>query len=199
MSLSGDRRECDVTLAETQTIKPDGHGGMLSNMRESFSNMRGSANEALQKFARQPKVTLPIGKKGIEVATDRVRAVPAITPTLSGMIGMTAIGLGVTGLFFPKAVARSLGLNAPASAVRLLFGAREMWSGVSLVSDPTRSEVLWARVAADVFDIAVLRALDNPRNNRRGATRGALAFVLGVTALDLITAVRMSTVQRNCE
>jgi hypothetical protein len=188
-----------VTLAETQTIKPDGHGGMLSNMRDSFANMRGSANEALQKFARQPKVTLPMGKKKIEVATDRVRAVPAITPTLSGMIGMTAVGLGLAGLLFPKAVARSVGLNAPAPVVQLLFGAREMWSGVSLVSDPTRADVLWARVAGDVFDIAALRALDNPRNNRRGGARGALAFVLGVTALDVITAVRMSTVQRNCE
>ena len=189
-----------MSLAEHQTIKPDGHAaGMLSNMRESFANMRGSANEALQNFAREPKVTLPLGKKKIQLATDRVRAAPAITPTLSGMIGLTAMGLGVAGLLFPKAVARGLGLDAPSPVVRTLFGLREMWSGVSLASDPTRVDVLWARVAGDVFDIAALKGLDRPANAKRGAARLALGFVLAVAALDVVTAVRMSTVQRNCE
>ena len=188
-----------MTLAEHQPSKPDGHApGMWANVRESFETMRGSANEALQNFARSPKVTLPMGKKKIQLATDRVRAAPAITPTLSGMIGMTAIGLGVAGLFFPRAVARSLGLNASAPVVRSVFGLRELWSGYSLAGDPTRTGVLWARVAGDVFDIAALKALDRPDNRKRGNARMALGFVLAVTALDVVTAVRMSAVQRNC-
>jgi hypothetical protein len=59
--------------------------------------------------------------------------------------------------------------------------------------------MLWTRVAGDAFDIAVLRALDNPRNPQRGAAKAALGFVLAVTALDVITAFRMTNVKRNCE
>jgi len=182
-----------VSLTEHQSAKPNGHAGLFSNL-----STPARAKEALQNFARSPKVSLPIGKKRIELATDRVRAAPAVTPTVSGMIGMTAITLGLAGIFFPTAVARGLGLNAPAPVVQGLFGLRELWSGYSLVGDPTRSDVLWARVAGDAFDIAALKALDRPGNARRGAARAALGFVLAVTALDVVTAVRMSTVKRTC-
>jgi hypothetical protein len=183
-----------VSLAETEMPKPNGHAGVLSNLRPSEK-----AKAAFENFARAPKVTLPIGGKKAELATDRVRAAPALTPTLSGAIGLTAIGLGVAGLFFPKAVKRTLGVTAPTPVVQAAFGARELASGYILASDPTRSDVLWARVAGDVFDIACLKALDKPENPKRGNARAALGFVLAVTALDVVTAVRMSTVKRTCD
>ena len=131
------------------------------------------------------------------VATDRVRAAPAISPSVSMNIGVTAIGLGLWGLLFPRHVSRVLGLNAPPPVVRTLFGARELWTGFSLAGDPTKAGMLWTRVAGDIFDIAVLRSLDHPANRRRGAAKAALGFVLAVTALDAITALRMSKVDRN--
>ena len=70
---------------------------------------------------------------------------------------------------------------------------------MSLFSDPTRSGVLWARVACDVFDIAVLSALNRPSNPKQGNARLALGVVLAVTALDVITAARMTNVKRNCD
>ena len=130
--------------------------------------------------------------------TDSVRAKPAITPQLSMMIGMTAIGLGVWGTLFPQSVKKTLGVKSSTPVIRAAFGAREMWSGSSLAGDPTRAEVLWARVAGDVADIAVLGALSKPDNPKQGNARLALGFVLAVTALDLVTAVRMTNVQRNC-
>jgi hypothetical protein len=59
--------------------------------------------------------------------------------------------------------------------------------------------VLWARVAGDVFDIAALKALDSPKNPKRGNARLALGLVLAISALDVVAAVRMSGVRRNCE
>jgi hypothetical protein len=138
------------------------------------------------------------GKPPMHLATDRVRAKPAVTPQLSMMIGMTAIGLGVWGALFPKSVQRLLGTKASTPVIRTVFGAREMWSGYSLAGDPTRADVLWTRVGGDIFDIAVLSTLNSPSNPKRGNARLALGFVLAATALDLVTAVRMSTVQRNC-
>ncbi|RAK56663.1 hypothetical protein [Phenylobacterium deserti] len=182
-----------MSLAETFNAKPNGQGGLLSNLRLP-------TRETIDNLARAPKFTIPLpNTPKATVYTDRVRAAPAITPTVAGAIGQTAMLLGIAGLFFPKAVKRALGVQAPTPVVQAVFGAREMWSGVSLASDPTKSEVLWARVAGDVFDIVALKALDNPSNPKRGNARAALGFVLAVTALDVVTAVRMTNVQRNCE
>jgi hypothetical protein len=152
-----------------------------------------------ENLARSPRTNLPkVGGKRIELFTDRVRAKPALSPTVSMNIGVTAIGLGMWGTLFPKHVARTLGIQAPAPVVQAVFGLRELWTGYTLAGDPTKSAMLWTRVAGDIFDIAVLASLDRPSNPKRGTARAALGFVLAVTALDAITAVRMSAVQRNC-
>ncbi|WP_374471034.1 hypothetical protein [Phenylobacterium sp.] len=154
---------------------------------------------AWENFMRSPHTVIRApGRPPIRLATDNVRAKPAVTPQVSMMIGMTALGLGVWGALFPKSVKRAFGIKAPTAAVVGLFGARELWSGFSLAGDPTRTDVLWARVGADVFDIAVLSALNTPDNPKRGNARLALGAVLAITALDAVTAVRMSAVQRNC-
>ncbi|MFZ5721225.1 MAG: hypothetical protein ACOY5Y_17325 [Pseudomonadota bacterium] len=144
-----------------------------------------------------PAVTpLPGGGEAIFFA-DRVRAKPAVTPTLAMMLGQNAAGLGVWGLCFPHSVNRFLGMDADPNVVRLAFGAREL-ATAGLAADPTRTDLLWTRVAGDIFDLAVLHRLDRAENPRRGAVRLALSVVLAVGALDLIAAVRMSTVKRNC-
>lgn len=156
------------------------------------------ALEPLRDFLRSPATALNLsGKIPLGSLNETVRAKPAIVPQVSLMIGMTASALGIWGSLFPHSVKRTLGVSAPANTVRALFGAREMWSGIELAADPTKAGVLWARVAADVFDIAVLRGLDSYDNPKRGNARLALGFVLGVTALDMIAAVGMSTVKRN--
>ena len=152
-----------------------------------------------ENFLRSPHTVLRLpGQPQIRLATDRVRARPAVSPNLSFMIGLTAVGLGMWGALFPGSVKRTLGVRSPEGVVRSAFGLRELWSGYSLAGDPTRAGVLWARVAADVFDIAVLADLSGPTNPKRSNARLALGAVVGIAALDLITAVRMSTVQRNC-
>ena len=149
--------------------------------------------------ANNPSMTLRLPRgKGMTVVIDRVRARPAVTPTLSYGLGQNAMGLGVWGTFFPGSVNRFLGMNASPQLIRLVFGLREFYTAFSLAGDPTRNDVLWTRVAGDIFDIAVLKSLDRPDNPRRGNARLALGVVLAVTALDAIAAYRMSTVQRNC-
>jgi hypothetical protein len=155
--------------------------------------------ESFERLARSPRAILPLGEgRRLTIHTDRVRAQPALSPTLSMNIGVTAIALGLWGALFPGHVKRSLGIRAPKGVVQALFGARELATGFTLASDPTKAGALWVRVAGDAFDIVVLNALDRPSNPKRGATRAALAFVVAVTALDLVTAIRMSTVKRNC-
>lgn len=182
------------SLSEAQQPRRDGR---LPGLGEARSWLNG---EAFQDFARSPSAALGLpGGKRMRLSTDRVRAAPALTPTLSGTLGQNAIGLGVWGLAAPNSVNRFLGMDANPQTIQLLFGAREMATGLRLVSDPTCKATLWARVAGDVFDIAVLRSLDRPDNPKRGNVRTALGVVLAVTALDVLAAWRMSTVKRTCD
>jgi hypothetical protein len=181
-----------MTLAEHGSPRANGHGGL-------FSKIPWPNGEMFENLARSPRTNLPLKNgKRIELSTDRVRAKPALSPTVSMNIGVTAIGLGMWGTLFPRHVARTLGIKAPTPVVQTLFGLRELWTGYTLAGDPTKSGMLWTRLAGDIFDIAVLRSLDRPSNPQRGTARAALGFVIAVTALDAITAVRMSAVRRNC-
>src|SRR5690606_19892505 len=74
------------------------------------------------------------GGKTMTLATDRVRARPAVSPQVSFMLGQNAIGLGLWGLLAPKAVNRFLGLRGSPQATQMLFGAREMATGMALFS-----------------------------------------------------------------
>ncbi|HEY9218039.1 MAG TPA: hypothetical protein VIO94_08320 [Phenylobacterium sp.] len=149
--------------------------------------------------ADNPSMTLRLPRgNSMTVVVDRVRARPAVTPTIAGTLGQNAMGLGVWGTFFPNSVNRFLGMDANPTAIRTVFGLREFYTAFSLIGDPTRKDALWARVFGDIFDIAVLRSLDHPGNPKRSNARLALGVVLAVTALDAVAAVRMSTVQRNC-
>ena len=181
-----------MSLAEHPATRPNGLG-------DFFARIPDRAAEAFEKIARQPRASLPMGGgRQMTVHVDRVRAKPALSPTLSMNIGVTAVALGLWGSLFPGHVKKTLGVRAPEPVVQALFGARELWTGFTLAGDPTRSDMLWARVAGDIFDIVALKALDNRRNPQRGTARAALGFVLAVTALDVITAARMSNVKRNC-
>jgi hypothetical protein len=185
-----------MSLAESTAFKPNGQAGLWPS---APGRTAGKAAEKVQTFVRSPSLAIRrAGKPSMQLHTDRVRAKPAVTPQLSMMIGFTAIGLGVWGSLFPRSVQKMLGVQASPSMIRAAFGAREMWSGYSLAGDPTQSSVLWARVAGDVFDISVLGALDRPGNPKRQNAKLALGFVLAVTALDVLTAIRLSNVQRNC-
>ena len=137
------------------------------------------------------------GGKTMTLSTDRVRAAPAVSPQISFLLGQNAIGLGLWGLCAPRGVNRFLGLTNSPQATQVLFGARELATGMALFSDPTRAGALWSRVAGDAFDIAVLSRLVRRGAPKRGNARLALGVVLAVTALDLIAAVRMSNVDRS--
>lgn len=178
-----------LTESARRLTRPDAEGGS--------PEARSWAAEGLGQALHAARMPLPRGGRAMLFA-DRVRAAPAVAPQVSFMLGQNAIGLGVWGLAAPASVNRFLGLQGSPEVTRLVFGAREMATGVALASNPTRADVLWARVAGDALDIAVLSRLTGRDNPKRGNARFALGVVLAVTALDIFAAVRMSTVKRNC-
>jgi uncharacterized membrane protein len=98
-------------------------------------------------------------------------------------LGCFAIALGAAQLLVPDRVAKVIGVPRNRWLLRLL-GARELASGLGLLSRRGPAGWLWARVAGDALDLALLGAALAGRG-LRARTVAATAAVAGVTALDL--------------
>lgn len=104
-------------------------------------------------------------------------------------LGWFSIGLGLVEVFAPKALGRAVGLERHAGLLRL-FGLREIASGVAILAADDPRPWLWARVAGDGLDGALLAAGLSPRNPGRARTLLAILAVAPVVALDLLYASR---------
>ena len=108
-------------------------------------------------------------------------------------LGWFSVALGATQLLAPHRLARAAGVHdANTSAIRA-FGARELASGLAILARPDRAGAVWSRVGGDAIDVSYLAsALGDPEANR-GRVGAALAAVLGVTAIDIMCAQRLSS------
>jgi hypothetical protein len=75
-----------------------------------------------------------------------------------------SIGLGVTELVAPGQLARFLGMEERTELIRA-YGAREIMTGIGILSQEDPTPWLWGRVAGDAVDLATLAPglrADNP-------------------------------------
>jgi uncharacterized membrane protein len=75
------------------------------------------------------------------------------------------------------------------SVVMRLMGVRELAAGINVLLQPRRPWPLWARVAGDAVDLALL-GLAATRRTSALKLAGAVAAVGGVTVLDVIASVK---------
>lgn len=118
--------------------------------------------------------------------------------TLARGLGWFSVGLGLVQLAAPGSLAELMGLcetDRTRKTMRAL-GAREIANGVAILSRPRRAGPVWSRVVGDAIDLALLGW--SLRAKRRSTPRlaGAIAAVIGVTALDLFASDRLSGQQR---
>ncbi|MDQ1469453.1 MAG: hypothetical protein QOJ99_933 [Bryobacterales bacterium] len=115
------------------------------------------------------------------------------TERLARGLGWYSIGLGLTELLAPRAIARLTGTTNHQALIRS-YGLREIAHGVAILNRPRSAAAVWSRVPGDALDLASLgRALASPRNDR-GKTIGAMAAVAGTTAVDVLCALKLSRV-----
>lgn len=105
---------------------------------------------------------------------------------LARNLGWFSIGLGLTELFAPGMIARSIGLYGKRPLLRK-FGAREILSGVLTLS-VDKQVGLWSRVAGDAMDIVSILPALRRSNPKRGNAMLALIALGGVAALDAMAA-----------
>lgn len=107
--------------------------------------------------------------------------------TLAKGLGWFSIGLGVAELVAPERLARFLGMEERTELIRT-YGAREILTGVGILSQDDPTPWIWGRVGGDALDLGTLAmglGRDNPQRGNVGLAIGAVA---GVMALDLICA-----------
>ena len=122
---------------------------------------------------------------------DGIDGATATDERLAHGLGWFSLGLGLAETVMPGGVARLAGMPARRGLLRA-YGARELASGVGILSQRRPALWLWSRVAGDVLDLATLAAAMTSRRSRRGRIMIATAAVAGVTALDLVAARRLS-------
>jgi uncharacterized membrane protein len=109
---------------------------------------------------------------------------------LGPALGWASFALGAPLVALPGRVARAIGLDdTPGTrAVARAVGLRELAAGAGVLAQPRRPMAgLWARVAGDGMDLALLGAgLRGRSNPRRLAVAGAA--VAGIAALDVLAA-----------
>jgi len=120
------------------------------------------------------------------------------TRRLVNGLGLFSLGLGVAQLAAPGAMNRLIGAKDDTrtrAVQRWLGGAREVVAGTGIESGRSPAVWLWTRVAGDIVDLGMLGTVLG-RSGRRAKTRGrtavATAAVAGVTAADLLAALRLS-------
>jgi uncharacterized membrane protein len=106
-------------------------------------------------------------------------------------LGWFSIGLGLAQLIFPRQLAQLIGVRHYPG----LFGAlglREITSGIGILTQRKPAAWLWARVAGDAMDLALLGAAVARGPEEKERVEGAIAAVAGVTILDGYCAMQLA-------
>jgi uncharacterized membrane protein len=117
-------------------------------------------------------------------------------------LGWFSVALGTAELLAPRGVARLIGLRPTEERISVMrgYGAREIANGLAILAQPDQARWVWARVGGDALDLASLGAATRSNNTSSGRAAFATLSVLGVTALDVMCAQRLSRqngVQKN--
>lgn len=188
-----------MSLSESTGSSAKGGNGFMPHALDRYMPDK-LKSEKVEAFFRQPSANLRIGKskKPFSFTTDRVRAKPAVTPTLSGAVGLFSLGLGMVEFFAPRAFCRFFGMSEKAAPLIQAHGIRELTAGYGIVSGPSDPKWLFARVAGDIVDLATLAPARSHSNPRRGRVKTAMAAVVMITVADAILGSRLMNVNRTC-
>jgi len=110
------------------------------------------------------------------------------------MLGWLSLGLGVPQTVAPGRVNRLIGVrdDGRSRLWQRVVGVRELAAAAGIFSQARPASWLWARVAGDIKDLALLAAAWRRQEQRAGRLAAATASVAGITAVDAFTAARMS-------
>ena len=112
-------------------------------------------------------------------------------------LGWFSLGLGVAQVAAPRRVARLVGVSDGRTATFVIraVGARELAAGVGTLARPKPAGWLWARVAGDATDLALLGTAAATAARSRPRIAAAMAVVAGVAVADGVEGMRLSRIR----
>lgn len=121
--------------------------------------------------------------------TQRTRKDP-----LTQSLGWFSVALGAAELIAPRVVARAIGIDEEEHKTLLRsYGIRELAAGIAILTRPKPTYWMWNRVIGDTIDLASLgKAMRSPNTDKSRLTAATIA-VLGVTALDILCSVGLTS------
>jgi uncharacterized membrane protein len=119
---------------------------------------------------------------------------PSPEAELTRFLGWFSLGLGVPQTVAPGRVNRLIGVrdDRTSRAWQRVVGVRELAAAAGIFSRPRPAGWLWARVAGDIKDLALLASAWRNKELSAGRLAAATASVAGITAVDAFTAARIS-------
>jgi uncharacterized membrane protein len=130
---------------------------------------------------------------GEKMSTSTPQEISPREQKLARSLGWFSLALGAPQLARPDLVNRAVGVrdNDETRLWQRIVGVRELAASAGILSSRRRpAPWLWARVAGDVKDLALLGAAFTGKPKSTGRLAAATGSVAAVTALDLYTAVR---------
>ncbi|MDB5319120.1 MAG: transcriptional regulator [Phycisphaerales bacterium] len=108
-------------------------------------------------------------------------------------LGWASIGIGLTEIAAPHQLERLMGIgDGQNTGILRTMGVREIMSGVDILTHDDPTPGVWARVAGDALD-GVLLGVAATKTRRPGSFAALTAMVLGIVALDVVCACRLSS------
>jgi uncharacterized membrane protein len=116
------------------------------------------------------------------------------TDLLAEGLGWFSIGLGLAEIAAPRGVGLTIGVDVNGRGRNLMrvLGAREIVAGLGVLSGGRRATWMWSRVLGDAMDLALLGSAMSSEDCDRTRLGAATLAVAGVTAVDVLTAARLS-------
>jgi uncharacterized membrane protein len=114
-------------------------------------------------------------------------------------LGVFSFALGIPQTLAPGRVTRMIGVKDDARSRMLMraVGVRELAAGAAIFSDRQPTEWVWARVAGDTMDLALLASALRTKSRSPARTLVATGAVMGAFAADVIDGVRLSRAASN--
>ncbi len=112
-------------------------------------------------------------------------------------LGIFSFALGIPQVLAPGRVNRMIGVRDDAKSRMLMraVGLREIAAGVGIFSRRHPTEWIWARVAGDTMDLALLGSALRSKSRQPARTLAATGAVAGALAADLVDGLRLSRSQ----
>jgi hypothetical protein len=109
-------------------------------------------------------------------------------------LGWFSLGLGVPQLLAPSLVNRIAGIrdDVGSRTAQRIVGMRELAAAAGILGMSRPDPWLWARVGGDAMDLMLLGRAWGRRHDSTPRLLAATASIVGVTAIDLLTAVTMT-------